>query len=141
MSADPARRCPVCDSPVTYSNDYLDGHTLLESTADCPACHWSYSFAYGGTEEVIGYVLYQWSWPENPGEWQTIRDEMLAAMPEARRLARDPEARAFGRAVRDNPDDRTAWAVFSDWLGDNGYPLNERAARERSAWAGEPAAG
>lgn len=59
--------CPVCGSPMETWEDRLDGwRDLLESTEDCSACGYSYSFSYGYNQglAIKGGEFFQWGWSD-----------------------------------------------------------------------------
>lgn len=60
--------CPICDNEVKeYSNDYIE-HTLCEEYAKCGDKHhnYSYQYAYGSTEEIIGRVSFHSHYSDSP---------------------------------------------------------------------------
>jgi uncharacterized protein (TIGR02996 family) len=59
-----------------------------------------------------------------------LRAQLLQAPDKAR-----PQETAFLRAIRDNPGDETNWAVYSDWLQEQGRPRAGLAVLERALTA------
>jgi uncharacterized protein (TIGR02996 family) len=68
------------------------------------------------------------------GDWpfplRLLRSQLLQAPDKAR-----PQGKAFLQAIQDNPGDESNWAVYSDWLEDQGRPRAGPAVLERALTA------
>jgi hypothetical protein len=60
------KQCPICNSELTETTDYLDGHTLLELTQECPHKHFCYTYLHGYTEIFVTNVSLGWSYHTDP---------------------------------------------------------------------------
>jgi hypothetical protein len=121
--------CPVCGKQTTETyRDTLDGHTLLESTDECLDCNfYSYAYAYGNSQETIGFVAVENFHTGGKGEFDEKRQVRKLAIEEAVRLYRDVRRHDFGKNPQADPN---IAGPFADWLDENGYPLHALAARD-----------
>lgn len=112
--------CRICGQCLTRWHDSDDGR-VCESEDKCDGCrlYW-HQFAYGATEERIGYVISAWSHTEDPPKnWRDMEAE-------AKRILASPVGHALCLAAL---GDEVAVGVFADWCHENGLPLNEAVAR------------
>ena len=54
--------CPICKNEMTVSEDYLDGHILMESTKSCPQGHYSFEYITGVTTIQVGGFAMSYSY-------------------------------------------------------------------------------
>lgn len=118
----PQTICHVCGSDKwTCSEDYLDGHTLMERYEDCGECLYSCKFTHGDFAETIGRWESYHSANETTEEWERRRAARHVAI-----LIRRHELgqihtsiKPFAKALSRNPGDFTTAKVLADWIEDH----------------------
>jgi hypothetical protein len=73
--------CPICYAPMTRYTDYIDGHTLCESSEDCPYGCYFHHYGYGYTEVMVNIrghrIMFGHSYldefADTQAEWEAVQ--------------------------------------------------------------------
>lgn len=55
--------CPVCGNQIEEDSDYEQG-CLLEQSAECAKCGYSFTYCYGYTQARVGGETFEWGYLE-----------------------------------------------------------------------------
>lgn len=133
LSMPASEHCPICERPIEYSRDIMDGGVVLECWVKdpCPCGLYDYWYAYGNSEETIGFGVVYKSWNM---ELEGHLDPTRALLDEARTLyvMQDRDFTLLVKTVRSTPEDATAWGALMDRIDELGdFPLQSGACRDR----------
>lgn len=106
--------CPVCDAPETHGHTDSEEGRLLEDSTVCRGCGlYAHEYAYGATQERVGWFWLTGSWSD-PLEAELERSDLRrAALAEIRAAYRHPEFAGVRKAPR---------GVLAEWMAEHGFP-------------------
>lgn len=113
------RKCPVCDKPTKYVK-YYENYDEKSETESCPDGHYLRESDWGQTRVCVGD--YEYIWNKNYVDEPAVEIRKAIAETRQRELTITDEERAFVMALKEDPYDTVARAIYADWLDDHDQP-------------------